>query len=115
LHESRHTKANACVVIASRLPSSIFLATCLRRWLGLALLLANTSGVCTAIAVSFFLNRKISFKVLDRVSARFFRFATVASGELAACSDVDSLQSWFRKLLPAVAFPGCRLALDAVG
>jgi putative flippase GtrA len=56
----------------------------LRRGLGFPLLLANTSGVCSGIAVSFFVNRTFNFKVLDRVSGRFFRFATVACAGLAA-------------------------------
>jgi putative flippase GtrA len=56
----------------------------LRRKLELALLLANTSGVCSGIAFSFFANRSVNFRVFDRVSVRFFRFATVAGAGLAA-------------------------------
>jgi putative flippase GtrA len=56
----------------------------LRRGLGLPLLLANTTGVCCGIAFSFFCNRGLNFKVLDRVSRRFVRFATVACAGLAA-------------------------------
>jgi putative flippase GtrA len=55
-----------------------------RRGIGLPLLLANTSGVCCAIVFSFFCNRGFNFKVLDRVSGRFIRFATVSCAGLAA-------------------------------
>jgi putative flippase GtrA len=56
----------------------------LRRGLGLPLLLANTSGVCCGIGFSFFVNRSFNFKVFDRMSSRFVRFATVACAGLAA-------------------------------
>jgi putative flippase GtrA len=56
----------------------------LRRGLGLALLVANTVAVCSGIAFSFFVNRRYNFKVLDRTSGRFFRFAIVAWAGLAA-------------------------------
>jgi putative flippase GtrA len=56
----------------------------LRRAFGLPLLLANTNGVCSGIALSFFANRRMNFKVFDRVAGRFFRFATVACVGLTA-------------------------------
>jgi putative flippase GtrA len=55
----------------------------LRRGLGLPLLAANTSAVCCGVVFSFFANRNFNFKVFDRVSSRFVRFAIVACAGLA--------------------------------
>jgi putative flippase GtrA len=69
-------------MVAASLDFGLFYT--LRQYCGLPLFVANTSGVCFGIAFSFFVNRKINFKVLDHVGDRFFRFAVVALGGLAA-------------------------------
>jgi putative flippase GtrA len=65
------------------------------RALGLALLPANTGGVISGIAFSFFVNRRLTFKVPDHVGGRFFRFATVACSGLAASNALVYLLTLF--------------------
>ena len=62
---------------------------------------------------SFFVNRSVTFKVFDRVSGRFFRFATVAAAGLAASNalvyvlTVLNMPDTFAKLTLAIVLLIC--------
>src|SRR5262249_54169047 len=67
----------------------------LRRWFGVALLVANTSGVCSGIVFSFCMNRKLNFRVFDHTSRRFIRFASVSIAGLVASNALIQVLTWF--------------------
>jgi putative flippase GtrA len=75
-------------------------------WLGASATVATAVGVLVGISTSFFLNRRYTFAVLDRLRTRYFRFFAVGAMGLALSvlvvgllSDVGSVEPFLAKAL----------------
>src|ERR1700736_6990711 len=90
----------------------------LRFGLGLTLLVANTTGVCSGIAFSFVVNRRFNFKVLDLVSSRFFRFVMVACAGLVASNalvyvlTMANMRDTLAKIASILIVGGCQFLIN---
>ena len=74
--------------------------------LGTPSAVATAAGVLVGISTSFFLNRRYTFAVLDRLRTRYFRFFAVGAMGLALSvlvvgllSDVGSVEPFLAKAL----------------
>jgi putative flippase GtrA len=90
----------------------------LRLGLWLPLLLANTSGVCSGIAFSFFMNRNFNFKIFDQTKIRFVRFGIIALGGLATSNALVYVMTLFdirdviAKVLSIAMIGACQFVMN---